>query len=310
MQQPVQQRLAQQPQQRQPSPLLQPAKMGLLERVTYGSQHNVFRVAAIVLSSWSALSVYTMFSGNDASPVIKQFMDVSSTVAFVAIGYFVLRGWAHRMKEGKPVFWYVVLSVLYAGFEIACNVSVFSGQASTPWLKGLHDVLLSISPFVKSMMPIFAMSMARVEVDLMAERGILAAVGSQVSTSVPVTNKPVAPVRPQPKSAQNGSSASPAGAQQRAVSGSQQQQSVQRPGIPPRLQPQQQNNQQRQVGPDATTVPDRGRQPLRPDQVAAQARQQPQRPGSAKNPLQGFYQGTRDEDLTDEDFFDELVAVE
>src|SRR5262249_5978705 len=128
MQQPVQQRPVQQQQQRQPSPLLPSAKMGWLERITYSSQHNVFRIAAIVLSSWSALSVYTMFSGNDANPAIKQFMDVSSTIAFVAIGYFVLRGWAHRMKEGKPVFWYVFLSVLYAGFEIACNVSVFSGQ--------------------------------------------------------------------------------------------------------------------------------------------------------------------------------------
>jgi hypothetical protein len=135
------------------------------------SQHTVFRIAAVVLSSWSALQVYAIFSSSEANPFVAHVMDVGATISIVAIGYFVLRGLAHRIKEGKPILSYVLLSFLYSIFEVMCNLGAFSSNQTG--LTGLHLFLVSLAPFAKSMMPVFASVLAWVDVDLMAERGSL-----------------------------------------------------------------------------------------------------------------------------------------
>jgi hypothetical protein len=140
-------------------------------KLVHGSQHTVFRIAAVVLSSWSALQVYAIFSGGEASPVVAHVMDIGATVSIVAIGYFVLRGLAHRIKEGKSIGSYVLLTFLYALFEVMCNLGSFSGTSGG--LVGLHLFLVSLAPFAKSMMPVFAGALAWVDVDLMREQGSL-----------------------------------------------------------------------------------------------------------------------------------------
>jgi hypothetical protein len=163
-------------------------------RLVYGSQHIVFRVAAVVLSSWSALQVYAIFSGGEAIPVVSHVMDIGATASIVTIGYFVLRGLAHRMKEGKPTGSYILLTVLYALFEVMCNLGSFSGTSGE--LTGLHLFLVSLAPFAKSMMPVFAGALAWVDVDLMREQGSLP-VGQPKFAGPPMVQVPSMPSIPQ-----------------------------------------------------------------------------------------------------------------
>ncbi len=187
-------------------------------RFVHKSQHTVFRIAAVVLSSWSALQVYAVFSGAEASPMMAHALDWAATASIVAIGYFVLRGLAHRLKEGKPALSYILLSVLYSAFEVMCNLGSFTGQTG---LTGLHLFLVSLAPFAKSMMPVFASVLAWVDVDLMAERGSLPAAHPKPSPSW-VSNARTNAMPQQSSSGNTANGASSYSKQQRSTAASQQ----------------------------------------------------------------------------------------
>src|SRR5690349_18933819 len=96
--------------------VLQALRGDWVGKFIHGSQHIVFRLAALAITSWLSLSVFDVLKkyGDDG---LHHPFNVAATVAIAAIGYFVLRGMAHRIKEKKNLAFYIVLSTLYVVFE-------------------------------------------------------------------------------------------------------------------------------------------------------------------------------------------------
>jgi hypothetical protein len=158
-------------------------------RFVHSSQHAVFRLAALAITLWLSLSVYDVLAkyGDDG---LHHPFNIAATVAIATIGYFVLRGMAHRIKEKKPLAFYIALSVLYVVFEMLCNLDVsFSlHQFQTEkWMVAIHLVFVAISPFIVCVLSLFTLVLALLDADLMVERGVvLAPSASQLKQPAPV----------------------------------------------------------------------------------------------------------------------------
>jgi hypothetical protein len=102
MQQSVQQRSVQQPQQRpgQPQQLRPQVKVGWLDRLTAGTGHGFYRLISLASSIASAYAIF-WFLGGYANDVSQKVFAGALCFVFVVIGYVVVRNIAHRLKTNR-----------------------------------------------------------------------------------------------------------------------------------------------------------------------------------------------------------------
>lgn len=151
----------------------QPGRNDWFTRLTHSGMHWVSRLVAIGLMSWSALSVYEVFS-LEGDGGLRHLLNVIATVCIVLLGFFVLRGLAHRIGANMSKAPHVLVAILYLIFEGYCILHGTSG-ASAPgsWLFGFHERLVSVRPFVVMVVPGFAVTLALMDVVLSREKGAL-----------------------------------------------------------------------------------------------------------------------------------------
>lgn len=150
-------------------------RAGLWDRFIHRGQHTVFRVVSLVFSAVSAWAIYWFFSalGSDS---IQQIVTIATSAGFVVLGYFVTRGLAYRLMNKLPVRSYVFIGVLYLLVEVTCNFGhAVARYPEVTWIHQLHgwqfQVFSFLLPVVLSIIPLFNLFLARIDVDLMAERG-------------------------------------------------------------------------------------------------------------------------------------------
>ena len=94
--------------------------MSWWDKVIQGGQHTSFRLLSLIFSGASAWAIYWFFQALGDDPVQHVFT-VLTSVGFVALGYFVTRGLAHRMMNKQRVRSYIPLALLYIVVEVSCN---------------------------------------------------------------------------------------------------------------------------------------------------------------------------------------------
>lgn len=147
-------------------------------------QHTVFRIVSVAFSAVSAWAIYWVFV-----TLGDQLIAVVTSVAFVALGYYVTRGLAHRlMTKGRRSVWsFVWIMLIYAFVEVSCNFAhAAAGYADVAWMAGLHGWLHTFFSYdllvVLSIIPLFNIALAQIDVGLMQEKG-------QISAMVPAQPK-------------------------------------------------------------------------------------------------------------------------
>src|SRR5947209_7405741 len=94
--------------------------MSWWDKVIQGGQHTSFRLLSLIFSGASAWAIYWFFQALGDDPV-QHLFTVLTSVGFVALGYFVTRGLAHRMMNKQRVRSYIPLALLYIVVEVSCN---------------------------------------------------------------------------------------------------------------------------------------------------------------------------------------------
>ena len=159
----------------------------LFESVVHGAQHAVFRVVSVVFSVVTAHSIYWFFSALNGIDPLQPYMTGLISFGFVVLGYFVTRGLAHRLLEKRPIWSYLLVGIPYLIVELVCNFGeALARYPDMQWIQtlpGPQSVLFSyLAPMVLSILPIFTVSLAAADVDLMRER--LGRMGSSLPKSV------------------------------------------------------------------------------------------------------------------------------
>ncbi len=154
-------------------------RMSWWDKVIQGGQHTSFRLLSLIFSGASAWAIYWFFQALGDDPVQHVFT-VLTSVGFVALGYFVTRGLAHRMMNKQRVRSYIPLALLYIVVEVSCNFAHAAAKyPEVAWIQQLHGWQLTffsfMLPFVLSIIPLFNIFLANIDVDLMQEKGIVAA---------------------------------------------------------------------------------------------------------------------------------------
>jgi hypothetical protein len=151
------------------------------DRLVHGAQHTVFRLVSLIFSGASAWAIYWFFSalGDD---VIQRYVTIGTSVGFVVLGYFVTRGLAYRMMHKRRVRSYVLIAVLYILVEVSCNFAHAAARyPGVAWIHHLHGwqfvVFSFLLPVVLSIIPLFNIALAAIDVDLMHEKGALGQMG-------------------------------------------------------------------------------------------------------------------------------------
>lgn len=151
--------------------------MSWWDRLIQGGQHTAFRLLSVVFSAASAWAIYWFFTALGDEP-IQHLFTVLTSVGFVALGYFVTRGLAHRMMNKRRVRSYIPLAVLYIIVEVSCNFAHAAAKyPDVVWihqLRGWQLAFFSLDlPLVLSIIPLFNLALAALDVDLMQERGVV-----------------------------------------------------------------------------------------------------------------------------------------
>jgi hypothetical protein len=156
------------------------------ESVVHGAQHTVFRVVSVAFSVVTAHSIYWFFSALNGIDPVQPYMTGLISFGFVVLGYFVTRGLAHRLLDKRSVWSYLLVGIPYLFVELVCNFGeALARYPDMRWIQmlpGSQSVLFSyLAPMVLSILPIFTVSLAAVDVDLMRER--LGSLGSSLPKS-------------------------------------------------------------------------------------------------------------------------------
>jgi hypothetical protein len=170
------------------------------------AQHGVFRGVSLVFSLVSAHAIFWFFGVLNGLDPLQPYVTGAASAAFAALGYFLTRGLAHRLMKRQRVRSYVVIGVLYVVVEMVCNYAEAAARfPDMTWISLLHGWQLGafsvLAPLVLSIVPFFNLSLAYIDVDLMAEKEArLSAIGMMsvpqgsgqgVSSKVP--GKPLQP---------------------------------------------------------------------------------------------------------------------
>lgn len=152
-------------------------RMSLWDRFIQGGQHTAFRLLSVIFSAASAWAIYWFFLALGDDPV-QHIFTVLTSVGFVALGYFVTRGLAHRLLNKRRVRSYIPLAILYILVEVSCNFAHAAAKyPDVTWIHQLHGWQLQFFsldlPLVLSIIPLFNLALAALDVDLMQERGVV-----------------------------------------------------------------------------------------------------------------------------------------
>lgn len=137
--------------------------------------HMVFRVVSLLFSLASAHAIYWFFSALNGTDVMQPYVTGTISIGFVALGFFVTRGLAHRILEKRSIWSYLLVGLLYVFVEVVCNFGEAAARyPDMHWIKGLQGWQLSafefLAPFVLSIIPLFNLALACIDVDLMREK--------------------------------------------------------------------------------------------------------------------------------------------
>lgn len=170
-------------------------KMSWWDGVIHGWGHQVFRVVSLIFSAVSGYAIYWFFSMLGDDP-IQRAVTFGTAAGFVALGYFVTRGLAHRMMNKRRVRSYVLIAVLYLLVEVSCNYGHAAARyPDVVWIHHLvgwqYDLFSFLLPLVLSSMPLFNIALAVIDVDLMQEKGlVLPASPARQGVSMPAPMQP------------------------------------------------------------------------------------------------------------------------
>jgi hypothetical protein len=154
-------------------------RLGCWHLVVHEGATMALRVLSLVFSACSAISIYWFF-GVLWDGYWGHMATVGMTAAFIILGYFVTRNIAYRMRTKKKVRTYAFLLALYLLVEVSANFGhALARYPDVTWLHVLHGwqyLLFSLDvPVVFSILPLFNIALARVDVDAMEEQGALQA---------------------------------------------------------------------------------------------------------------------------------------
>ncbi|EFH89354.1 hypothetical protein [Ktedonobacter racemifer] len=186
------------------------SRAGWLDRTIQSAGHTVFRIVSIIFSLASAHAIYWFFSALNGVDALQQYVTVTISLGFVALGYFVTRGLAHRMMQKQSIWSYLLIGILYVFVEVVCNFGEAAARgpdiqwvhALTGWQFSAFVILL---PLVLSIIPLFNLALACIDVDLMRERLGMAptvAVKNATMAGVPTVQMPQTAYPPMPKPTQ------------------------------------------------------------------------------------------------------------
>ncbi len=195
---------------------VQKRAIGLWAWLTLEGQHVIFRLVSLIFSAASALSIYWFFSAL-WTDLVGRVVTLAMTVGFVVLGYFLTRGIAYRLKNKQPIHSYSFVLLLYLVVEMSCNLAHGAVQyADVTWIHQLSGWQLGffsqITEVIFSILPLFNIAMAWLDVDLMQEKGHLPAMGlpkgqPKQSSTIPPRPAPSNGAGPQasyPTSSQSG----------------------------------------------------------------------------------------------------------
>ena len=170
-------------------------------------QHGVFRVVSLVFSLITAHAIYWFFSALNGVDFIQPYVTVATSLGFALLGYFVTRGLAHRLMNKKPVRSYLLIGVLYVFVEVACNYGESTARyPDMHWIGLLHGWQLGlfsiVAPIVLSIIPLFNLGLAYIDMDLMQEKqrpamatmGVPGASGMNLPRPTPMPTHPKQPM--------------------------------------------------------------------------------------------------------------------
>lgn len=190
-------------------------KGGMWHSLIYGSAHVVFRLVSLALSAASAWAIYWFFDafGNG---LMQRVVTVMTAVSFIALGYYVTRGLAYRLATKLRKRSYIAIGVLYLFVEVSCNAA--HAAASYPgiaWVHGLQGIAALVFPYivpvVLSIIPLFNLALAQIDVDLMAEQGIVPKAAMAMPKAAPAFSGLGKMPVPQPQAGYGGNTAAQAG---------------------------------------------------------------------------------------------------
>ncbi|GCE18633.1 hypothetical protein [Dictyobacter kobayashii] len=181
-------------------------KMNWWDRAINEAGHTVFRLVSLGFSLASAHAIYWFFSALNGVDVLQPIVTGVMTGGFVALGYFVTRGLAHRMLNKQRVWSYVVIGLLYVFVEVVCNFGEAAARyPDMHWIQLLQGWQLQmfsvLAPVVLSIIPVFNLALAGIDVDMTREkmeRGMVPAPSPVTRAQAP--QRPPAP-RPAPQPA-------------------------------------------------------------------------------------------------------------
>lgn len=184
------------------------------DQVVHSAGHTVFRVVSIFFSFVTAHAIYWFFSALNGVDALQQYVTLTISIGFVALGYFVTRGLAHRMLEKHSIWSYLLVGTLYVFVEVVCNFGeAVARYPDMLWIQQLHGWQLSmftvLAPLVLSIIPLFNIALACIDVDLMREKRAMASTTSVKNVTmgaVPTIQLPQTayPPMPQPAQGNNG----------------------------------------------------------------------------------------------------------
>lgn len=136
----------------------------------HGVQHAVLRFGSLVFAAVSSLSVYQYFSVLIDGPLWRLAI-VLLAIGCVIMGYFIMRGWSHRMKEGRSAGSYMLVVLLYLYVEVICNLTYALEHLPAVHVSGVALLFWYMKLSVLSIMPVFGIVLAKVDVDMLREKG-------------------------------------------------------------------------------------------------------------------------------------------
>lgn len=138
-------------------------------------QHVVFRIVSVIFSAGSAYSIYWFFSVLNGNDSVQLMFTLSICIGFVVLGYFVTRGLAHRLMNKQRVYAYLFIGFLYLFVEVVCNYGhALAHYQDVRWIQQLQgsprEFFSSLMPVVLSILPLFNVALAWIDMDLMREK--------------------------------------------------------------------------------------------------------------------------------------------
>lgn len=145
-------------------------------RFIHEGQHGIFRLVSLVFSAVSAWAIYWFFSSALGADPIQWAVTIGTSVGFVVLGYFVTRGLALRLLTRQRKRSYVLIVTIYILVEVTCNLGhAVARYPDVAWIHQLHGLPFQVFSLlllvVLSIIPLFNIALAVIDVDLMQEKG-------------------------------------------------------------------------------------------------------------------------------------------